>query len=178
MKRALVVVDYQNDFVDGALGFEKAKALESGIAAKVEDVLLEGGRVFFTLDTHDDDTYLNTREGKYLPVKHCIKNSDGHKLYGSLSSFTKQDGVILVEKGGFGSAVLPDQIREIMGVPDVIQLCGIVTNMCVISNAVLLQTAFENTEIQIIEPLCASFDEPLHRAAIDVMRGLQMQIVE
>ena len=81
MKRALVVVDYQNDFVDGALGFEKAKALESGIAARVEGALSEGGSVFFTMDTHDD-TYLDTREGKHLPVKHCIKNSAGHKLYG------------------------------------------------------------------------------------------------
>lgn len=177
MKRALVVVDYQNDFVDGALGFEKAKALESGIAARVEGALSEGGSVFFTMDTHDD-TYLDTREGKHLPVKHCIKNSAGHKLYGSLSGYAQRKGVTQVEKGGFGSAALPGRIRDIMGVPDVIQLCGIVTNMCVISNAVLLQTAFENAELQIIEPLCASFDEPLHRAAIEVMRGLQMQIVE
>lgn len=177
MKQVLIVVDYQRDFVDGVLGFEKAKTLEDGIAARAESVLAAGGSVFFTLDTHDE-TYLNTREGKYLPVKHCIKNSDGHKLYGSLSNVAQQNGVIQVEKSTFGSAALSKRIRATVGEPDVIQLCGVVTNMCVISNAVLLQTAFENAQIQIIEPLCASFDEPLHRAAIEVMRGLQMQIVE
>ena len=176
MNRILIVVDYQADFVDGALGFEKAKSLEAGIKKQVETVLAEGGHVFFTLDTHGEN-YLNTREGKNLPVLHCIKNTPGHRLYGRLQSFAEAEHVTLVEKSCFGSDKLAGLVKETAGTPDVISLCGVVTNMCVISNAVLLQSAFENATIQILEPLCASFDEALHRAAIDVMRGLQMDII-
>lgn len=177
MKKVLVVVDYQNDFVEGALGFDKAKILEDGIKKRVLSTLKDGGYVFFTLDTHGDD-YLYTREGKFLPVLHCIKGTPGHKLYGSISELTAHKNTKTVEKSRFGAETLAHEIKKVLEAPDVISLCGVVTNMCVISNAVLLQTAFENTEIEIIEPLCASFDENLHREAIDVMRSLQMHITE
>lgn len=176
MNQILIVVDYQNDFVDGTLGFDKAKSLETGIAKQVETVLAKGGRVFFTLDTHGEN-YLHTREGKNLPVLHCIKNTPGHTLYGRLRDFIGTDNVFLVEKSCFGSDMLASRVKETAGAPDLIQLCGVVTNMCVISNAVLLQSAFEDAKIEILEPLCASFDEALHRAAIDVMRSLQMEII-
>lgn len=177
MKNALIIVDYQNDFVDGVLGFEKAKTLEAGIIQQAEAVLKDGGHVFFTLDTHGSD-YLDTREGKNLPVVHCIKNTPGHKLYGGLLKLMARENCHAVEKSCFGSDMLAAEIKAIVGTPDVITLCGVVTNMCVISNAVLLQTAFENTRIQILAPLCASFDDTLHCAALDVMRGLQMEILE
>ena len=177
MKKVLIIVDYQNDFVDGVLGFEKAKTLETGIIRQAESVLNDGGHVFFTLDTHGSD-YLDTREGKNLPVTHCIKNTPGHKLYGGLREIAARENCHAVEKSCFGSNTLAAKIKAAVGTPDAIALCGVVTNMCVISNAVLLQTAFENTRIQILAPLCASFDDTLHCAALKVMRGLQMEILE
>ena len=128
MKKVLVVVDYQNDFVDGALGFDRAKALENGIIRQVESVLSDGGCVFFTLDTHTEN-YLTTREGKNLPILHCIKNTPGHKLYGGLDKFMGRNGVRMVEKSCFGSFALAEMIKSAVGIPDSIQLCGVVTNM-------------------------------------------------
>ena len=86
MSKLLVVIDYQKDFVDGALGFEKAATLEQGIYQKVTKYLEEGYKVMFTYDTHYQE-YLQTREGKNLPVPHCIKGTEGHELYGSLKDF-------------------------------------------------------------------------------------------
>ena len=97
MKRVLVVVDYQKDFVDGALGFEKAKEIEEGIYEKVNSYLSKGDKVVFTYDTHTED-YLATREGKNLPVTHCILNTEGHELYGKLSEFINNKNTIHINK--------------------------------------------------------------------------------
>lgn len=176
MNSILVVVDYQNDFVNGALGFEKACTLEDKIASEAERALSAGEKVFFTLDTHDSE-YLNTREGRKLPTPRCINGTEGHCLYGKLAAFEAREHVTLVTKSGFGSKTLPEIIKKICGVPDKIRICGVVTNMCVIANAIVLQTMFENADIQIIEPCCASFDETLHAEAIDVMRNMHMTII-
>ena len=95
MKKLLVVIDYQNDFVNGALGFKKAEELEAGIYDKVKKYLSEGYNVVFTYDTHTNE-YLNTREGKNLPISHCVINTKGHELYGRLKEF--KDGSVMVEK--------------------------------------------------------------------------------
>ena len=177
MNEIFVIIDYQKDFVDGALGFEKAKTLENKIFEAVEKALDEGKKVFFTLDTHTDN-YMSTREGKNLPVPHCIDESDGHRLYGMLENFYDKDGVVMVKKSGFGSSTLADIIKNTCGVPDVIEMCGVVTNMCVIANAIVLQTEFENADIRILSDMCASFDDELHNKAIDVMKNMHMTIVE
>ncbi len=178
MKNILVVVDYQNDFVDGALGFEKALTLEDGIVSEVENTLSSGGKVFFTLDTHTDN-YLETREGKHLPVMHCADGSDGHALYGKLSKYVGKNDVSIVKKSGFGSPALAGAVREVCGgEPECVRICGVVTNMCVIANAIVLQSEFDNCDIQILEKCCASFDEDLHNKAIDVMKNMHMTIVE
>lgn len=176
MNKVLVVIDYQNDFVDGALGFEKAKTLEKVIYEKVCTALDEGTSVFFTLDTHDDN-YNNSREGRNLPVAHCLDESDGHRLYGSLADFYENPRVTMVKKSGFGSVTLPDVIRSSCSAPDTIEMCGVVTNMCVIANAIILQSEFENADIRILSDLCASFDEKLHDEAIDIMKNMHMTIV-
>lgn len=175
-KKALVVVDYQNDFVDGALGFSGADAIYEGICQKAEQSLSRGETVFFTLDTHKDD-YLSTREGKALPVEHCIKGSNGHALYGELGKLAGHTNASVVEKPVFGSLGLIEQMNQLC--PDVseIELCGVVTNMCVIANAVLLQSAFPNAEITIDASLCLSFDSALHEKALDVMEGMQMHVM-
>ncbi|MEG0753874.1 MAG: isochorismatase family cysteine hydrolase [Angelakisella sp.] len=172
MNRVLVVVDYQNDFVSGALGFPRAAELEQGIAALVEQYMAAGDRVVFTLDTHHED-YLNTREGKNLPVEHCAEGSEGWMLYGSLRSYMNRQNVTLLPKQSFGTADFGNLFSL---APDEITLVGVVTNMCVISNAINLQTCFPNANIIIESNLCASFNEELHQKALDVMVGLQMQV--
>lgn len=172
MQKVLVVVDYQNDFVDGALGFPAAAGLEQGVAALVRRYLEMGDRVIFTLDTHDGD-YLYTREGRALPSPHCMGDSHGWRLYGALAPYMDSDRVTLLPKVGFGSVDFGSLFTD---PPEEITLVGVVTNMCVISNAVTLQALFPNAEITIKGSLCASFNEDLHHKSLEVMAGLQMRV--
>lgn len=148
MKKLLVVIDYQKDFVDGALGFEEAVTLEEGIYNKVNENLKEGNKVLFTYDTHEIN-YLETREGKNLPVVHCIKGTEGHKLFGKLQKFEHNKNVISYEKYGFGLA--PEDMikisKEIGEDLEEIEIVGVVTNICVISNFVMFQSQYRNADI-------------------------------
>ncbi|MEA5012789.1 MAG: isochorismatase family cysteine hydrolase [Angelakisella sp.] len=175
MSKVLVVVDFQKDFVDGALGFAKAQTLEEGIAAKVADAVANNQPVVFTLDTHGED-YLETREGRHLPVPHCTKGDAGWRLYGKLEKYMEEDhkNVFLAPKYSFGAQNF-SFLKQFN--PTEIELVGVVTNMCVISNAVILQTAFPQAEITIDSSLCASFDDSMHQKALDIMAGLQMNIL-
>ena len=154
MKKCLVVVDYQNDFVSGSLGFEKAKELDSEIANLIEKYHNNSDDVVFTLDTHYDD-YMNTNEGKYLPVPHCIKGTIGHNLYGKVSHSVKESD-LLFEKNTFGSDKLFEYLKN--NRYSSIELVGVVTNICVISNAVIAKTAQPETEIIVNKNLVASYD--------------------
>lgn len=176
MKKVLVVVDYQNDFITGALGFLKAKQLERPIYNRIAEALRDGYEIFFTLDIHDD-AYLNTREGKHLPVMHCRKGSEGAKISGMMNDYLKLPQVHTVSKTSFGSRDLPIVMKEHCGMVDEIELCGVVTNLCVLSNAVILQNHFKNATIKINAELCASNDEAMHEKAIDVMRSMQFEII-
>lgn len=109
MKKCLIVVDYQNDFVSGSLGFEKAKTLELGIANKINSYHVNGDDVIFTLDTHYDD-YMDSYEGKHLPVPHCIENTDGHKLYGSVANCVSGEDIVF-RKTTFGSDALYEYLK-------------------------------------------------------------------
>ncbi|WP_026051009.1 cysteine hydrolase family protein [Clostridium tunisiense] len=178
MGKLLVVIDYQKDFVDGALGFEKATTLEEGIYNKVKEYLKVGNKVIFTYDTHFED-YLQTREGKNLPVNHCLKGSEGHKLHGRLRGFSNIENTLHYEKRGFGISP-KDMIKiaeEIGEEVEEIQLVGVVTNICVISNVVLFQSQYRNAEIIVDGSLCASFDPSLHEKALDVIEGLQGKVI-
>ncbi|MEG1932641.1 MAG: isochorismatase family cysteine hydrolase [Pygmaiobacter sp.] len=176
MKKILVVIDYQNDFVGGALGFPAAQQLEDGITALVEAALAEGTPVLFTRDTHASN-YLDTREGKFLPVPHCIKNTEGWHLYGKLRAYEDHISTSLLDKPGFGSAGLPYAIQQLFGgdEPDEVTICGVVTNICVLCNAVILQTAFRNANIVIKKDLCAAVEDA-HEQALAVMAGLGMSL--
>lgn len=178
MGKLLVVIDYQNDFVDGTLGFEKAKTLEQGIYDKVKKYLQNGDKVVFTYDTHYEE-YLQTREGKNLPVLHCIKDTNGHKLYGKINDFSNIKNTLHYEKEGFGIAPkdmiglageIGEDIKEI-------ELVGVVTNICVISNVVMFQSQYRNADIIVDASLCASFDDSLHEKALDVAEGLQVKVI-
>ena len=174
MANLLVVVDYQNDFVSGALGFGAAQALEGPIAARVEQALAGDWRVIFTRDTHGPD-YLNTREGRFLPVPHCLRGSGGWHLYGSLAAYeaSSDPRVAFVDKPPFGSAGLASAAEALCGgEPGRIELCGVVTNICVVSNAILLHSRFLNSEIAVLQNLCAAADPADHENALRLLAGM------
>ncbi|GFZ30542.1 amidase [Clostridium zeae] len=178
MRKLLVVVDYQKDFVDGALGFDKAVELEKPIYDKVKKYLHEGEKVLFTYDTHHEN-YLETREGKNLPVIHCIESTEGHDLYGSLKEFKKVKNTYHYNKGSFGiSPADMIKISEELGEDiESIEVVGVVTNMCVVSNVVTFQSQYTNADISVDGALCASFDEALHDKALHVIESLQVKVV-
>ncbi|WP_411168339.1 cysteine hydrolase family protein [Clostridium sp. MB05] len=178
MRKLLVVIDYQKDFVDGTLGFEKAITLEAGIYDKVNKYLNNNDKVLFTYDTHFED-YLKTREGKNLPVMHCIEGTEGHKLYGKLKEFWGRENTIHYKKHCFGMSPsdmlkLADEIGEDI---EEIEIVGVVTNICVISNVVMFQSQYKNANVIVDGSLCASFNESLHEKTLDVIEGLQGKVV-
>ena len=182
-KKALIVVDYQVDFVNGSLGFPGAEKLEPGIAARAKEYQEQGGIVIFTKDTHDEN-YLQTQEGKKLPIVHCVEGTNGWKIFGNVLPMVNAETENLPQiilKNNFGCQSLANHISSTLydynAELESIELCGLVTNICVIANAVILKTAFPEAPILINEKLCASFDPELHQKAIDVMRGLQMEII-
>jgi len=169
MPRALVVVDYQTDFVTGSLGSSHAEAIEKNIVSRIEEYLERKDSVFFTMDTHDAG-YLKTDEGTHIPIEHCIRGTPGWRIHGKVADYQCRGKTI--EKGTFGSF---DAVEQLNGF-DVIELCGVATNICVIANAIILKTTYPNSKV-IIDPKCvASYDPELHRKALDIMRSLCIDI--
>ncbi len=171
--KALVVVDYQNDFVNGALGFAGAELLEERILRKISDTRAQGGQVIFTLDTHGEN-YLETAEGKKLPVVHCIDGTKGHRLYGRVADAV-QEGDILIKKPAFGSLELADLLKKCAF--DEVELCGLVTDICVVSNAIIAKAALPESRIVVDGSACASADPAAHERALGVMRGVQIDVI-
>lgn len=175
MSRYLFVIDYQNDFVDGALGFPGAEKLDEKIAAKVR--AYGKGHVLFTRDTHFDN-YLNTREGRNLPVVHCIRGSSGWQVYGQTARALAEVEAPGIDKLVFGmdvtdpatAAVLPESADEI-------ELVGLVSNICVVSNAVVLQSRYPEAAIFVDAACTDSFDKALHEKVLDVLEGLQITVL-
>lgn len=176
-KKILLVVDYQNDFVTGSLGFDGADKLDEGIAAKVRNYAKEGYKIYYTLDTHTED-YLKTREGIQLPVEHCIAGTEGWKVYGETAKALEEVKAQAVEKTTFG--MYPDSVINrfpISGEVEEVELVGVVTNMCVLSNAVLMQAKYPDAQIVIDASLCDSFDRSMHESALSVAEGMQMKVI-
>ena len=175
MNRYLFVIDYQKDFVDGALGFAGAEKLDGPIAAKVREY--GRGHVLFTRDTHFAN-YLETREGRNLPVVHCIKGTPGWECYGETARALAEVEAPAIDKLVFGmditdpatAAVLPEQADEI-------ELVGLVSNICVVSNAVVLQSRYPEATITVDAACTASFDKGLNEKVLDVLQGLQVKVI-
>ena len=172
MKSILVVVDYQVDFVDGSLGSTAAAALQPAIAEKICAYTQAGKEVVYTLDTHTGD-YLNTQEGRLLPIPHCIKNTPGWALYGQTASLLAHCRAF--EKPTFGSLELCEYLRN--GQYDKVELIGVVTNICVISNAILAKAALPEATITIDVRCIAGSDEALHNKTLDVLENLQCRVI-
>ena len=183
MKRLLIVVDYQNDFVDGALGFEGAELLDARIAAKIDEYRAANDDIVFTLDTHHKD-YLETQEGRKLPIPHCIEGTSGHELYGEVAKRQHEhDSVFL--KPTFGSTALFERLADRQDIAvglgtqpfASIELVGLVSNMCVLSNAVIARAACPDVPI-IVDASCTAAPDPaMHEKALDIMEGLQIEVV-
>lgn len=173
MKKYLVVVDMQKDFVDGALGTKEACAI---VPAAVEKIKGFDGEIFVTFDTHFDN-YMETSEGKNLPVTHCIKGTDGWRLDNDISAALGEKSFTPVEKYTFGSVKLPEMIKAAAGGDEfAVELIGLCTDICVISNALLLKASFPEAAIAVDEKCCAGVTPEKHAAAIEVMKSCQIDI--
>ena len=174
MRKILVVVDMQKDFIDGALGFDGADKVIPGIASKIKEFEEAGDEVVYTLDTHFEN-YMETQEGKNLPVPHCIKGSDGWGLCDELKGLLSDRKVF--EKPTFGSMELAKYLEENAQDISAIEVCGLVSNICVVSNAVIAKAACPEAEIIVDSSLTASFALDLHQATMDVLKGLQVTVL-
>ena len=168
----LVIVDFQNDYVIGSLGYPEARALEAPILRKIQSYLLNEDEVVFILDTHASD-YLYTEEGRRLPIPHCIKGTDGHSLYGKAARIVKFASAVF-EKGTFGCEALSEYIRD--GEYGTIELCGPDLNTGVFANAIIAKTAAPYAQIGIDCDCCRCFDPELNDKTLDVMESVQIHI--
>lgn len=174
MAGLLVVVDYQNDFVDGSLGFDGAELLDSKIAERIRKY--GKGNVIFTRDTHTD-CYLETREGKHLPVPHCIKGTYGHDIYGETKKALAEVDAIGFDKETFGLKINDEIRKSLPTAPETIEIAGLVSNICVLSNAVIFQTEYPNAQIIVDAELTDGFDRELSKKSLDVLEGLQVNVI-
>lgn len=172
MKSLLVVIDYQNDFVDGSLGFEKAVLLYPKIKERIEKAIEEKEEIVFTADTHQKD-YLSTIEGKNLPVVHCLEGSEGHRFYKDIEKLS--EGYPVFRKDTFPCKEFFTYFKN--KEYEKITLIGVVLNICVLSNAVILKALFPNTPIIVDSSLCASNDEALEKEGYDILRNLHIEVI-
>lgn len=173
MKKLLIVVDYQKDFVDGSLGFPEAAQLDQYISSLIQNYHENNDDVIFTFDTHHEN-YLETQEGQNLPIVHCIENSEGWKLYGKVATLVGENDYCIY-KPGFGSLELGNYLSD-KDYQD-ITIVGIVSNICVISNAVICKAALPETQIIIDTKGIASNDIDMQNKALDILKNLQFQII-
>lgn len=172
MKKLLIIVDYQNDFVDGALGFEGAELIGKVIKGKIENYLNNNHHIIYTFDTHNED-YMNTVEGSKLPVPHCLKGSKGWEIKDEVNYLNK--AIKTFEKPTFPSLELANYLKE--NPYDEVELCGLVSNICVISNAVMVKAALPNAKIFIDALATDSFDKVLQEKCFDVLEGLHIEVI-
>lgn len=168
--KTLIVIDMQNDFVTGTLANPAAEAIIPFIKSECESGKYDG--IIFTQDTHGDN-YLEKQEGKNLPIKHCVRKTEGWEIVPELRGFAHSYNTI--EKGRFGST----QWMTIAFLPgDEITLVGTCTDICVISNALILKSTFPETKITVLAKGCAGLTPEKHAAALEVMKSCQINVVE
>ena len=178
MKKILVVVDMQNDFITGALGNAECQAT----VQKVVDVIKNNkyDNIFLTRDTHHDN-YMETQEGKNLPVPHCIENTAGWEIVDAVSeavAVCRDADVKIINKPTFGSVELGAILRAIYDKEDaIIDFCGVCTGICVISNVMIAKANCPEAEIRVFQDACACITPESHRTAIEAMRLCQVTII-
>ncbi|MBO5652388.1 MAG: cysteine hydrolase [Selenomonas sp.] len=172
MKKIIVVVDMQNDFINGSLGTKEAQEMLPRLKNKLQQAADSGSaELIFTMDTHGEN-YLSTQEGKNLPIEHCIKGSHGWEITPELQDFVRQAKAV-VEKPTFGSLALP----KLLGDADEIELVGLCTDICVISNALLIKAAYPEVQISVDANCCAGVTPESHRNALAAMKMCQIKVL-
>ena len=172
MRKLLIVVDMQNDFVDGALGTKEAEAIVQNVKEKI--LSYPEKDVVVTLDTHEEN-YLDTQEGKFLPVVHCIRGTEGWKLNPEIEAVTKNAKVF--EKPTFGSIRLAESLKQLLEWEDLeLELVGLCTDICVVSNALLLKAAMPEVPISVDSSCCAGVTPESHEAALATMKMCQIRV--
>lgn len=172
MRKILLVIDMQNDFINGALGTSEAEAIVDRVAEEIRKY--PTGDVIATRDTHTED-YLNPQEGRKLPVVHCVKGTLGWELHPEISAALKNADII--NKPTFGSRVLAEKLSALAELDDLeITLIGLCTDICVVSNALLMKAFLPETPIRVLADCCAGVTPENHQAALDTMRMCQIEI--
>ena len=175
MKRTLIVVDMQNDFISGSLGTKEAQAIVPAVVAKIKEYQKNGDRVVYTYDTHEEN-YLETQEGKNLPVPHCIRGTAGWQIREELDALRKTEPI---DKETFGSTDLAGEltmIDEDEGIGS-ITLVGLCTDVCVISNALLIKASLPEVPICVDATCCAGVTPESHENALKAMEACQIRII-
>lgn len=170
-KQVLIVVDMQNDFIDGVLGTKEAVAVVENVESKIKEF---DGEVIFTRDTHFEN-YSETQEGRKLPVPHCIKGTEGWNINERIEKLRTPDGKVF-DKITFGSVELAEYLKKDKELESV-TLVGLCTDICVISNAMLIKAFLPETDIMVDEKCCAGVTPQSHKNALEAMKMCQIQIV-
>ena len=174
MRKILIVIDMQNDFIDAALGTKEAVSIVEAVKDKIRSYAPEN--VIATMDTHGEN-YMETQEGKYLPVPHCIKGSEGWKIRSDIAALL--EGAKIYEKPTFGSTALAADLKELSGREEIeLELVGLCTDICVASNALLLKAFMPEVKISVDAACCAGVTPEKHLAALETMRSCQIQVRE
>lgn len=175
MKKILIVVDMQKDFVDGALGSKEAVAIVDNVVKKIEEF---DGDIIVTYDTHTE-CYMDTQEGQKLPVPHCIKGTEGWKIDAKVQKALDKKVYKAIEKPTFGSIELPEYIKANYNTDDMeIELIGLCTDICVVSNALLMKANFLETKVSVDARCCAGVTPESHNAALTTMKMCQVNVIE
>lgn len=174
MKKILIVVDMQKDFIDGSLGTKEAVAIVDNVVKKIESF---DGDIIVTYDTHSEN-YTETQEGKNLPVPHCIKGTDGWELNGKVQAALSKKAYKAIEKPTFGSLELIEYIKANYDPDETeIELIGLCTDICVVSNALLIKANFLETRVNVDSACCAGVTPESHGAALTTMKMCQINVI-
>lgn len=184
--KILIVIDMQNDFISGPLGSPEAKAIVPMVAEKIRSCAGDDTLVLFTKDTHDE-AYLNTYEGKRLPVPHCIRGTDGWKINKEISKAAKGTGIALynsatvinsrILKSNFASIELAALVKYYQDVAESVELVGVCTDICVVSNAILIKTMCPDLPVVVDASCCAGTSPAKHQAALQTMESCQIDVI-
>lgn len=167
MKKTLIVVDMQNDFIDMALGTPEAVGIVPAVKAKIDEYVKNGDEIIFTRDTHGED-YLETQEGEKLPVKHCIKGTKGWEIADGLYV----EGCKIIDKPNFGWPYWDEENLE------AVEIIGLCTDICVVSNALIIKAMFPDADVKVDSRCCAGVTPESHAAALKTMQMCQIEITE
>lgn len=170
MNKYLIVIDMQNDFVNGALGTKEALKIVPKVKAKIEAYRKLGDKIIFTRDTHQKD-YLSSNEGKHLPFEHCIENTDGWQICDEINT----EGGEIINKPSFGFIEWEKFIDNNHKLS--IELIGLCTDICVVSNAIILKALFPEADIKVDSNACAGVTPETHKSALETMKMCQIEII-